>query len=211
MDIDDRARTESDSPEGLHRRRFITRGGTVAAAVAGAVAATAIGASPAGAQSVSAPVFLPVGPFRVYDSRRDPRGRIRDGQTRRLVGGVEPGDFAQLFNLTITGTTSSGYLALFPGDAPYNGTSSVNWFGSNQTLCNNAYSGFDLADGGINIRCGGGTTHFVLDLVGVLTVIDLSAVGAARVGAASVDGPDSGSSTSLTGHTEASARRTAAG
>lgn len=153
-----------------------------ATAAVGAVGASALTATPASAQTGLTPMLLPVGPFRVWDSRKHgTKAPIRSGQTVTLTGGVQPDDYAQLFNVTVTGTSKTGYLAVYSADDPYNGTSSINWYGPGQTLCNNAYTAFRLADGGINVRCdGGGATHFILDLVGVLTFLDLGAAVTAR-------------------------------
>jgi hypothetical protein len=161
------------------RRRFLT-GGAVAAAAA--VGATAFNSSPAQAQSGAQFVYLPVPPVRVFDSRTD-GGRISTGQVQTLFTQPLDTDLAYCFNLTVTQTTSSGWLAIYPGDEAYAGTSSINWFTSGITLANNVYTAFSTADGSIRVRCGGGgaSTHFIIDLVAALIVFDFGAgVGGAR-------------------------------
>ncbi|MFZ4668012.1 MAG: hypothetical protein ACOYML_01845 [Microthrixaceae bacterium] len=145
-------------------------GGATAALFAGGAAST-LSTGTAAAQTASS-VYLPVGPIRVYDSR-DPFtfGRIFQGEVRTLGTGAGADEFAQCFNLTVTATAGSGYLAVFPGDETYQGTSSINWSGPNQTIANNAYTKIGLSDGSINVYCGSGNTHFVIDLVASLTVI----------------------------------------
>ena len=174
------------------RRKFLLKSGATAAAAA--TAATTIAAQPAGAAPLS-PIYLPVGPFRTYDSRKSD-GKISAGQTRTLTGGNQPGDLAHVFNLTVTKTTGSGYLAVFPADETWGGTSSINWTGPNQTRANNAITGI-RSDGGINIYCGGGgSAEFILDLMAVVTIVDLGALGAIT-SAMTVDGSAGGSGGSI--------------
>jgi len=163
--------SESQTAPNSDRRKFLLTSGAVAASVA--VGASLLDATPASAVSVDTPVYLPIDPFRVYDSRQR-GGKIYAGQTQRISRSAS-GIYAASFNVTVTDTNSGGWLALYPGDTNYAGTSSVNWFGTGQTLANSAYLRVDTADDGVYIRCGSGTasTHFILDLVGVLTVMTL--------------------------------------
>jgi hypothetical protein len=165
------------------RRSFLVKGG--AAAAASAVAATALTATPAQAQQFQF-IYLPLPPERVYDSRIS-GGRISTGQVRTLFTDPLENDLAYCFNLTVTQTASSGWMAVYPGDEPYSGTSTVNWFASSQTQSNNAYTAF-ANDGSIRFRCGGGgaSTHFIVDLVAALIVVDFSVTlgaGVASLGA----------------------------
>jgi hypothetical protein len=157
--------------------------------VAGAAAGAAMllgGESAAAATPYLAPCYVPVDPVRVYDSRFSGQGILGSGVIRRLVGGTLPQDIAQCFNLTVTQTQGAGYLAVFAGDKTWGGTSSINWTGPNQTLANNALSPVAIADGAINVLCGqGGSTHFILDLVATITLLDLNELnGVAAAGAA---------------------------
>jgi len=159
------------------RRRLLRTAGVAGVAAMGAVGASTLLADPAGAVDLTA-VLLPVGPVRVYDTRGG-EGRLSANQQRTLVGGALDGDIAHLYNVTVTETAgSAGFLAVFPGDIAWPGTSSINWFGPNQTLANNAYTFLADGDGAIRIRAGGpagSSTHVVLDLVGVLQVFDFDA------------------------------------
>ena len=71
------------------------------------------------------------------------------------------------------GQRAAGFLAVFPGDITWPGTSSVNWFGPNQNLSNNAFV-FVPDDGVITVRCGGLRTHFVIDLIGASIFMQVS-------------------------------------
>jgi hypothetical protein len=139
-------------------------------------------ARPAAAQDVQV-VFVPFGPARVYDTRQA-GGRIFADQQRNLVGAAASGEYAHMYNVTLTETQGAGgFLSVFPGDLAWPGTSSVNWFGPGQTLANSAYTWLAIADQSIRIRAGGpagSSTHVVLDLVGVLTILDVSGTVAVR-------------------------------
>jgi hypothetical protein len=159
----------------LNRRALLRSGGLAAAATAAAVGTSVVTASPAAADPLI-PIYIPIGPERLYDSR-DEGGRIGPSQTRNLLDGVAfPEDLAYCFNVTLTSTLgTSGYLSVFPGDESWNGTSSINWDKQGQTIANNAYTWLAVEDGTINVRCGtsaGGGTHFILDLVAILMIAD---------------------------------------
>lgn len=172
-------RTETTQPDDLgstHRRKLLMGGGAAVAAGAAALAATA---SPAGAVTTVVPVYLPIDPFRFYDSRQA-SGRIRTGQTDTIVAPEPAPDFAWCFNLTVTKTTGTGWLAVREAGTAYTGTSNINWFGANQTLANNAYTTIRPADCGVSVLCGGGgTTEYLLDVVAALMFIPLESAAEA--------------------------------
>lgn len=170
-------------------RRALLRGGSVAAAAVAAAAGTSVMTAGPAAAAPLVPVYLPLGPIRVYDSR-EVGGRISRNQTRNVHTGLaDPEVLGLCFNVTITGTvTSSGYLAIFPGDGAWSGTSSINWDKPGQTIANNAFTWVSFVDGSINVLCGaaaGGSTHFILDLVASSFITDLGLVGAAELKAQS--------------------------
>jgi hypothetical protein len=168
------------------RRSFLRLGGAVAAGGVAARAVTALAAAPAGAGTISqVPAYVPVGPTRAYDSRTA-SGKLFPLAERDLQTGIEPSDEVLGFtmNLTVTDTEGAGgWLAMFPGDVSWPGTSSVNWFGPGQSLSNNAFVRIP-ASGLITVRCGGqGPTQFVIDIIGVSALVDatgLAAVADAR-------------------------------
>ena len=129
-------------------------------------------------QSHSFPSTCLIGPERVYDSREE-GGRIVRNETRNLLDGFAfPEEAAYCFNVTLTGTQGSrGFLSVFPGDESWGGSSSINWDRTNQTIANNAYTWLALDDGTVNVHCGtvvGGSTHFILDLVAILSIQDFA-------------------------------------
>jgi hypothetical protein len=161
----------------LNRRSLLWGGGAAVAAAAAAVGTSVITAGPAAADPI-VPLYIPVDPERLYDSR-EVGGPILSGQTRTLFAGGPPDPlFAACFNVTVVSTTgSSGFLSLFPGDIAWPGTSSINWFGPGQVLANNALTTLSTADGSIKVRCGatgGGGTHFILDLMALAVIADLA-------------------------------------
>ncbi len=173
---------ETDAKAVVQRRTFLTRGGLVAG---GAALGAALTISPAGAQVAQAIdyVYFPVTPFRLYDSRQA-TGPIFNGGTRTLVGNfneVNPPPIAITVNLTVTLTRQKGWLAIYPGDEAFPGTSSINWFGDFQDLANNAYVGINDAST-LKITCGGisgAQADFVIDLIGATAGIDFGAAAVA--------------------------------
>ena len=118
-------------------------------------------------------------PVRVYDSRPDAvpelptDGRITTGQVR-TVGLLDSGaeGFGEnidgvMVNLTVTDTTGWGFLTVFSaGIAATPNVSSINWFESGMTVANHVVSAVDLAQ--LKVACGGGgSTHFIVDVIGV--------------------------------------------
>jgi hypothetical protein len=171
----------------LNRRALLRGGGMAAAAAAATVGTSVVTAGPAAADPL-VPIYLPYGPERVYDSREDD-GRIGRNQTRNVLAGFSfPEEFAFCFNVTLTGTVNSaGFLAVFPGDETWNGTSSINWDRQGQTIANNAFTWLSFEDGSVNVHCGtstGGSTHFILDLIAIASIYDAGAVSATSLKAA---------------------------
>lgn len=157
------------------RRRDLLVGGGIMAAAAG-VAAVGLAQPASATGTASLPVFTPITPLRYFDTRDpDGPGPIASGESGALTPDTPfPANWvALLFNLTVTATITTGYLSIFPNDVAWPGTSSINWFGPNQILANNVFTGFDSL-GAINVLCGGGgSTDFVLDLVGVSLTTDV--------------------------------------
>jgi hypothetical protein len=163
----------------LERRAFLTRGGLVAG---GAALGAALTVAPAGAQVTGVDyTYFPIPPGRVYDSRQN-LGALRNGVGRTLfttLHTVDPPPIAITVNLTVTLTRQKGWIACYPGDAAFNGTSSINWFGDFQDLANNAFVGIppagDPHQGEINFVCGGiagAEAQFIVDIIGASAPID---------------------------------------
>ena len=119
--------------------------------------------------SKSAPVeeraaFVPVEPYRVYDSR-DGDGPLVAGGSRLVGTEVPAGAVAVAYNLTATGMVGSGFLAVSPGDVAAGGTSTLNYTGVGQTVANAFVSGVDES-GQLMVSAAGSSTQFVVDVVG---------------------------------------------
>jgi len=131
----------------------------------------------------TAGAFHAIDPARSFDSRWPANTRITDG-TGVLVsvadghdsaGGVTAanvvpaGVTAIAYNLTATRTAGAGFLSVTPGSlTPPTGpptTSSINWTADGATLANGLAVKLD-ASRQIRVRCGGGSTDFIIDVTG---------------------------------------------
>jgi hypothetical protein len=103
---------------------------------------------------------------RRVDSRVN-GGKLQPNEERHINLGVPPIARAAVINLTITETQDSGFVAVFPADAPWPGNSSINWSASDQNIANLVITATDPA-GGIRLRGGVNPTHVVIDVQGYL-------------------------------------------
>ena len=130
-------------------------------------AVNAVGAGAASARVTVTPLgaaFVPLDPYRAYDSRVD-GGLLPGGSSRLVTTGVPAGAVAVAYNLTATGMLGSGLLTVTPGGVPSGGTSTLNFTATGQTVANAFGSGVD-AQGRISVSATGAATHFVVDVVG---------------------------------------------
>ena len=127
----------------------------------------------AGAATAGSFVALP-SPVRVYDSRLPSPSPLVTGQERSITVTTGPanipvipiGASAGAFNLTVTDTLQSGFLAIFSDDVSFANTSNINWKADAQDIANFAISAVS-ATGKVRIRAGGpGSTNFALDVAG---------------------------------------------
>ena len=130
--------------------------------------------------------FVPVEPYRVYDSRQG-GGPLAGGQSRVVGTGVPEGAVAVAYNLTATGMTGSGFLAVSPGDAAAGGTSTLNYTGVGQTWANAFVSGVD-GDGQVRVTAGGAATQFIVDVVGYYVPLTPPPTAAAAAAVAAAPG-----------------------
>jgi hypothetical protein len=124
----------------------------------------------------------PVNPSRVYDSRlpTPTPGKLAGGGARvvsvadarstttglvTLANLVPSGATAVAFNLTVTGTTGAGFLSIAAGDAATYSASLINWTNAGTTTANASVVPLD-ANRQVKVFCGGGSAHFILDIVG---------------------------------------------
>ena len=119
-----------------------------------------------------------VAPARLMDTRSGTggsKGALAAGKTDVLTvagaGGLPAtGVAAVALNLTVTGTTGSGYLVAYADGTAEPGTSDENWQGST-TKATNAIVPVG-SDGGIDLHNGsddGGTTNVLVDVTGYFT------------------------------------------
>ena len=119
--------------------------------------------------------FHAIAPHRVYDSRKV-NDKLNAGVDRVLsvansidgtVDVVSPLATAVTLTVTITETEGiGGFVAIRPQGAPFNDTSSINWFGPDQNIGTTVVTGLG-GDRQIVARGGGGNrTHLVIDVTG---------------------------------------------
>ena len=106
---------------------------------------------------------------RVY-STRDTPSLVKFVNTEERVidlsAAVPAGAVAAVLNVTTTQQENPGYLGLFPDGTTWPGTSSINYF-TGQDIANNSIVGVS-SDRKIKCRCGGGSTHVIVDVTGYL-------------------------------------------
>ena len=129
--------------------------------------------------------FIPIDPKRVYDSRFiAPLGPLATNANRvvsvangyavstatvDLPNVVPAGAQAIAYNLTIVNTVGSGFLSVAPGNAGGLGASSINWFTSGLILANGLIVKLDT-NRQVKVFCGGGgSTDFLIDILGYYT------------------------------------------
>jgi len=144
--------------------------------LAGLLVAGAAALAPALAKAAPAPLrFYTVRPCRAVDTRgpAGPNGgpALVPGAARvfDLAGqcGISPTATAVSLNLTVTGSTAAGFVALYPDGSAFPGVSTIN-FRAGQTRANSAVASLGPA-GGVNVLLGqaaGTTTHLILDVNG---------------------------------------------
>jgi hypothetical protein len=127
-------------------------------------------------------LFHPLTPFRAYDSRWAGAGGPILANTSRTVsvkdahdtntGAVTTADLVPTsaraigYNLTITGTSGFGFLAITPGDDVTFGASAINWSSTGQDLANGGTVGVNAARE-VKVFAGfTGSTQFIVDVTG---------------------------------------------
>jgi hypothetical protein len=115
----------------------------------------------------SAQSFFSLPSHRQYDSRGG--GKLQPGEERTIGlggdAGVPPQARGAVINLTVTETEGAGYVAVFPANQAWNGTSSINWFGPGQNLANSLVTAMDDLQQ-VTIRGGASPTHVIIDILG---------------------------------------------
>jgi hypothetical protein len=114
--------------------------------------------------------FVPFsgGDPRVLDTRLPGplTGKLGAGQEKVVSLGFA-GARTAVINLTITETVGAGFVAVFPANIAWPGSSSINWSASNQNIANGVITAVD-GNGNIKIRGGSNPTHVVIDRIGFM-------------------------------------------
>ena len=109
--------------------------------------------------------FIPfTGPTpRVLDTRAT-GGKLNASEERTIDLGFA-GVRGAVLNLTVTETEGSGFVAVFPANLAYAGTSSINWSAPDQNIANGVITATG-PNASIKIRGGANRTHVVIDRIG---------------------------------------------
>ena len=159
----------------MQRRRIIHIG------IAGAVAATAIGAfviSQAGAVPATAPSSLiAITPCRLLDTRATSTVGTRNtplnaGETATFAVWGTNGNCTipntatgMMTNTTVVNPTADSFLTLFPADDPKPLASNLNWTATSPPTPNSVTVGLSAA-GAVSVYNNGGTINVIIDIVG---------------------------------------------
>ncbi len=115
-------------------------------------------------------------PVRVYDSRSGftpngvTKGQLANAATRavdcKLLSAVPAGAAAALVNLTVTNTSSAGFLGLYRNGINWPGNSSINWDHTGTSIAATTVTALDA-----NAFCrayvsSGSSTDFLIDVIG---------------------------------------------
>jgi hypothetical protein len=135
-------------------------------------------AAAAGVQAlVTGAAFHAIAPYRSFDSRQFPV-RIPSGGGSIMAPWMDSTGATRIpidvpavsYNITVTETTGSGFVAIYPYGTDFPGVSSVNWSGNGVTVANNGTvrtgEGFGFGRHIQALVAGGGSTHFILDVTG---------------------------------------------
>jgi hypothetical protein len=117
-------------------------------------------------------------PVRAYDSRPGSpplggtKGPLSSGQERviDLAGTLPAAAKIALINLTATGTSPGGFLAVYRNGIAWPGTSNLNWSAAGTSIANQATTKLD-ATRKMKVYCGGSgaTSDVIIDVVGYYT------------------------------------------
>ncbi|HEX8407686.1 MAG TPA: hypothetical protein VF883_02400 [Thermoanaerobaculia bacterium] len=118
------------------------------------------------ARPAGASLLYLISPCRILDTRGGPP--LASGWEQEVVVsgicGIPPGAKSIAANITVVAPSTSGYLALYPSDVIWPGTSTVN-YRSGRTRANNTVVGLS-ANGHVTVRNAGAPTHFLIDVTG---------------------------------------------
>lgn len=139
------------------------------------------GAFDASAELNAGFIYLPITPYRTYDSRENFPGRITTDEEQVFTVLTDRFDVPQIpatatavtYNITVTETQGGGgFLAIYPADVFWPGNASINWTLPGTTVGNGGTTaiGFWTADGEIAVLMGAGdplaSTDYIIDITG---------------------------------------------
>jgi hypothetical protein len=112
--------------------------------------------------------LVPLAPTKRVLDTRVTGGKLNADEERVVTLDGVPG-FARgaVINLTVTETEGAGFVAVFPANVGWPGTSSINWSAPDQNIANAVLTAVDDTSR-IRIRGGVNRTQVVIDLVGYL-------------------------------------------
>jgi hypothetical protein len=155
------------------RRKFLRRGGAVAAGALGATVLASGIAQPASAVGFT---YTPIVPYRSLDTRGTPKLTLNEFFDIDLVTdefgnpAIASNVAAVTYNMTVTQTQGSGFLTMWPADADPPNVSNINWSSSGLDLANGGTvklgTSPDSGAGSVSIFCGGLATHLLIDVTG---------------------------------------------
>jgi hypothetical protein len=162
---------------------YVDSAGNLYCCTAGGTPGTWVNLTATAPPPSQAPALHPVAPTRVYDSR-EPKpspGVLSSGQSRTVTvadgraikGGdvtvpdlVPAGATAIAYNFTVTNTVAAGFLTVNPGTETAITSSAINWSASGQILTTGSLVAVSSERQITVIAGGGGTTDFLVDVVG---------------------------------------------
>lgn len=124
-------------------------------------------------------VYVPINPYRTMDTRIVGGQPLQGGDAEYFTVLTDLDDIQQIpaeavavtYNLTTAQTIGSGYLAIYPADIEWPGTSAINWSTSGVAIANGgtiAIGDFDGYVGAVEILLNppGSSAHYILDITG---------------------------------------------
>jgi hypothetical protein len=115
-------------------------------------------------------------PIRVYDSRPATLPAVGTkaplaNNAQRVIdcttnSAIPAGAAAAMINLTITGTSAGGYMALWKNGIPYPGTSSVNWDHAGTNAAVTTVVALDATAKFLALTAPNASTDFIVDVIG---------------------------------------------
>lgn len=104
-------------------------------------------------------------PYRAYDSRSAPEGKLVVNTTRTVDLQLPVGVRAALVTLTVDQTEGGGYLTLYAADESLPNTSTINWSISGQAVGTTTTVAVDRT-GKVKVTAGQNGSHFIIDVIG---------------------------------------------